>query len=122
MTLPTSPRFVMVRSYPNMTTLLAGSGLPDAVVALPALGLIMWVAFVAFVAMRRRGLAEPVDDQWLRAHLDVEAPEVVRARWSGSASAPSIDQILRRLERHRKVSLRIETTEVPIPPEEREPD
>ena len=78
-----------------------------ALLGFPVAGLLLWLAFVAREALRRRlaGGGGEVDEQFVREAVYSEAPEVIGARWSGDAQYPNIEPFLRRLERDHKISI-----------------
>ena len=91
-----------------------------ALVALPVAGVAIWLLAIAVAVLRGGRGSEAVDDEWLRTHLSANPPEVVGARWSGSSASPALEVFLRRLEKERKLSIRLQ--EIPVPPEEADDD
>ena len=79
-----------------------------SLIGFPIAGLLLWLFFFVREMLRRpRGGSEEVDDRVLRETVFNEPPEVIAARWRGSASSPSIETFLRRLEKQRKIAITI---------------
>ena len=80
-----------------------------AIVLFPIAAALIWLAYFAWVSLRGRSLQSQIDDRWLREHVLNQAPEVIRAKWTGSTEPPGLEDSLRRMERAGKISLEVQT-------------
>jgi len=80
-----------------------------AIVLFPVAAILIWLAYFAWITLRGRSVRSEIDDGWFRQNILNQAPEVIRAKWTGSTEPPSLEDSLRRMERAGKISLDLQT-------------